>query len=71
MEAVKTNWPKFRREMKSDTDQLRKLLARMANSQRTDDLRRYEFLAFEKCRELILKGGDPASVENPYEVGHD
>lgn len=71
MVVAKTNWPKHRRELEKDTDQLRKLLARMANTQRTDDLRRYEYLAFEVCREMILKGGDPASVKNPYEVSND
>lgn len=56
-------------EIKELCEQLRKLMPKAASETiPISEIRKYEDLAFEKCRELILDGADPATVKNPYEV---
>jgi len=59
-------------EIKGLCEQLRKLIPQ-ANSATipVSEIRKYEDIAFEKCREMILDGADPATVKNPYEVKSD
>lgn len=56
--------------IKLDLVELKKIFARIENTDPMAGLRHYERLAFEKAREMVLAGKDPETMRNPYEVGH-
>ena len=70
-----TNQPREVAKLREDCAELKRVLARAENTRPpvfdAKMVRRLEWLAFEKCRELVERGADPASVANPYTTGAD
>lgn len=75
VQGVKTkNHPKEHAGLRKDCDELKRLVAMILNRTarvpeiNQKQLRRFEALAFEKAREMVLDGQNPQDMANPYEV---
>lgn len=51
----------------ADLKRIRELLSEIRKDTDPKRIRKYERLAFEKAREMVLAGDDPETMVNPYE----